>query len=103
MGDGCSRQDEIKKSVKMIRKAGVEVYDILIDGNFKMASEAYGAGKAVTVASNYHNKESSSINFDEVGITDLTPDDELIQAQVISILRPWLASIFSRMQNMGSI
>ena len=103
MGDGCSCQEAIKKSVKMIRKAGVEVYDILIDGNFQMASEAYGAGKAVTVASNYHNKESSSINFDEVGITELTPDDELIQAQVISILRPWLASIFSRMQNMGSI
>ncbi|MEK9697504.1 MAG: vWA domain-containing protein, partial [Candidatus Poseidoniales archaeon] len=32
MGDGHSNQEEIKKSVKMIRKAGIEVYDILIDG-----------------------------------------------------------------------
>ena len=103
MGDGCSNQEDIKKSIKMIRKSGMEVYDILIDGNFELASEAYGAGKAVTVASSYYNKASSSINFDEVGITELTPDEDLIQAQVISILRPWLASIFSRMQNMGSI
>lgn len=103
MGDGHSNQEEIKKSVKMIRKAGIEVYDILIDGDIAAASESYGAGKAVVVASNYYYRECSSIDFDNVGLTEDTPQEELIQAQVVSIIRPWLASIFSKMQFMGAI
>jgi len=103
MGDGCSSQNEIQKSVKMIRKAGMEVYDILIDGNYKLACESYGAGKAVTIASSYWTRECSSIDFDNIGITENTEQDEVIQSQVITILRPWLAQIFSHMQYMGAI
>jgi|GEM_PF-5972514 len=103
LGDGCSGPAEIKKSVKMIRKAGMEVYDILIDGDRAQATECYGAGKVVTVASCYHYKETASVSFQDLNLTEQTDENDLLQAQIIAVVRPWLAQIFSRMHNLGAI
>ena len=103
LGDGCSNPTEIKKSVKMIRKAGMELYDILIDGDRKQATECYGAGKVVTVASCYHYKDTASVSFQDLNLNEQTSENDLLQAQIIAVVRPWLAQIFSRMHNLGAI
>ncbi len=103
LGDGCSEPEAIRKSVKLIRKSGMEVYDILIDGNKQQALDCYGAGKVVTVASHYHNRELSSVDFELLNITEETPLVELLQAQVVAVVRPWLAQLFSRMHKLGAI
>jgi hypothetical protein len=103
LGDGCSGPADIKKSVKMIRKAGMEVYDILIDGDRAQATECYGAGKVVTVASCYQYKETASVSFQDLNLTEQTDENDLLQAQIIAVVRPWLAQIFSRMHNLGAI
>ena len=102
MGDGCSNAQDIKNAVRAIKREKMEVYDILIDGRIEQASDCYGKGKVVTIASRYQNKSMSSLDFDMLGIDENTEEMSLLEKQLITAIRPWLANILSRMHFLGS-
>jgi hypothetical protein len=102
MGDGCSSPQDIKNAVRAIKREKMEVYDILIDGQIEQASDCYGKGKVVTIASKYNFKDRSSLDFGMLGIDEHTEDMSLLEKQLITAIRPWLSNILSRMHFLGS-
>ena len=108
IGDGCSSPQEIKDSVKAIRRSGMEVYDILVSnyGYGEQAVECYGEGRVVTLDP---WSEASELGIDvrcRWSHDSSEPDNPLmdvLMGQLTRILKPWMCQMFARLSNMGGV
>jgi hypothetical protein len=106
IGDGCSGYAEIEKSVTIMSRTGIELYDILIDGDIKAATQLYGRGKVVGIHSyfeGYGTPQEVTEMLKSAGYTNETPQEVILEAQFLSILRPWLTKVLQQLHDMGSI
>ena len=106
IGDGCSGFAEIEKAVTIMSRTGIELYDILIDGDMKTATQLYGRGKVVGIYSyleGYGTSQEMTDMLKSAGYTNETPQEVILEAQFLSILRPWLTKVLQQLHDMGSI
>jgi len=106
VGDGCSGYAEIEKSVTIMSRTGIELYDILIDGDMKTATQLYGRGKVVGIYSyleGYGTSQEMTDMLKSAGYTKETPQEVILEAQFLSILRPWLTKVLQQLHDMGNI
>lgn len=109
IGDGCSGEHEIEKAVNIMSRTGIELYDILIDGNVERATQFYGRGKVVGVHSYFDPRfgnplpEHTKTLLENAGYDHETPQEDILELQFLSILRPWLAKVLRQLHDMGGI
>lgn len=97
LGDGCSDPTSIKTSVKAIRSTGMEVYDILItrgDHVKDQAVDCYGEGRVV-ILDPWSEMEGSLYDKDSI--------QGVLLNQLTRVLKPWLISMFAKLNNLGSL
>ena len=105
IGDGHSNHEEIQKSVNLIRRVGIELYDILINGDVRSATESYGRGKVCGVHSSFYSymPEEAKEKLLAAGFQEGDQGGKMMEHQFLAILRPWLTKILNQLYSMGGI
>lgn len=88
IGDGCTGEADLKRSVKLASEAGLETVDILLHHRDQ--------------EEDWFFKHVSSI-FGEANTTCVSPRSENLEDQILSIIEPWLVRLMSRLQRQAMI
>lgn len=88
IGDGCTGEDDLRRSVKLASEAGLETVDVLLHKRHPENDWFYNNVCDI---------------FGEANTTCVNPNSEDLGEQIISIVEPWLVRLMSRLQRQAMI